>query len=313
MLAQSIRSRLTRDLVALAHNRLRGCEWCWRRDSFEFADEALTKLALNHLEFRRLFNNLLCPGCDSRILPTTFVLSVTDGELRELGSEQHCRELEGFKHTLVRYPKLGRKHKVGRRLDRNLRRAKITVLDSGRWYYASARVHRPSPGGGRFHEAGQTTWYMARDRKTAAIEALRHISLDPVEIFEEQIQRPITVLDLRQLPCDEEQLGNWFLRNFVARGYVSEVREDQGLEAYRIPQFIADLARRRGVHGILFSSTRPSPNGSPMGGDCLALFDTSRVTKTPLTSTYQFAGPSLETSINFGDEVWPLMQVGKKD
>jgi hypothetical protein len=311
MLARPTRSRFTRKLVDLAHDRLRGCESCWRDNAFEFADEALSKLKLNDLEYRRLFKGLRCPSCGTRIFPTTFVLSVTNEELRELGSEQHCRELERFRHALVRYPTLGLAHRVGRRFDGNLRRAKTSVLDSGRWYHAKPKVGRAGPGAGRFHQAGQTTWYMASDPKTAAIEALRQVAPDTVEILEEEIQQPLTVIDLRQLPCEEGQLGNWFVRNAVARGYVSEAREDQGQDAYRIPQFISDLARRRGVHGILHSSTRPPPNGSPMGGDCLALFDTKRVTNTRTLGGFHFSGPHAD--INFLEETWRLVPAEDAD
>jgi len=70
----------------------------------------------------------------------------------------------------------------------------------------------------------------------------------------------------------------------------------------RVPQFIADVARSRGVDGILYNSTRPSPF---FAGDCLVLFPPLPNRVLIDSVTCELSGPH-EVDINFIDQIWRL-------
>jgi RES domain-containing protein len=310
MLTRSIRSRLTRHLVSLAHDRFHGCESCWRSNAFGFADETLADLSLGIRESRRLFRSLRCPRCDERIEPYTYVVTATEEELEECEQDRrfeklYGRKLERFRAFLVCYPTLGAKRRTGRQLIRAVSQAKTLVLGPRSWYHASLKPGVPGLRAGRFHQVGQQYSYFAADRETAAVEALREIKSDLVEIAEIEIREPRTVIDLRRPVAGEDRLGSWFLRCVVARGYLSEAtsERDTSQKEYRMPQFISDAAHQRGIHGVLYNSTRPSPL-SEVGGDCLVLF-LPPTDATPLA--YRFSGPHID--INFLDQLWRLDQV----
>jgi hypothetical protein len=56
------------------------------------------------------------------------------------------------------------------------------------------------------------------------------------------------VLDLRSVVWGEDPIRQWILRNVVDSRFISEPTSDleDTRPEYRIPQFIADLARRMG-------------------------------------------------------------------
>lgn len=90
----------------------------------------------------------------------------------------------------------------------------------------------------------------------------------------------IPVLDLRTpvvyLMSDNNPTGSWILREVVARRFVSEPTHelDESRPQYRIPQYVADVARRTGFRGILYDSTRPAAYNNPDArGMNLVVFD----------------------------------------
>ena len=69
---------------------------------------------------------------------------------------------------------------------------------------------------------------------------------------------------------------SWILREVVARRFVSEPthEHDESRPQYRIPQYVADVARGSGFRGILYDSTRPSAYNNPEAqGTNVVLFD----------------------------------------
>lgn len=73
---------------------------------------------------------------------------------------------------------------------------------------------------------------------------------------------------------------------------------------YRIPQFIGDLARRRGFRGIVYSSTRPSAYNNPDAkGHNVVLFDPFPPRIVEDEKIVEFAEPSYDP---FGLERWIL-------
>jgi len=308
------RSRLTRELINQANQRLRGCEFCWRRDAVQFADEVLSVLKPNYRESDRLFRKLRCPSCDTRILPETLVASTGGEDLRRFASYaqfeiRHGRNLKRLRNALTDRSKQCLMRRVDAKVASAIRATKRIVLDDTLvWHYAVPTGERPpSQAGGRYHGAADKTYYAAGDPRTAAVEALRGRTLGPIEIFAEKLDRPFLVLDLRERPGADYPFPNRFLRNIIALGYLSEPAPfgQSGQDGYRVPQLVAHWARQCGVDGILYTSTRPSPYGSPLGGDCLAIFNTDKVRKGPSPVTFRFSGPDLD--ISFPEKAWKLI------
>jgi len=64
---------------------------------------------------------------------------------------------------------------------------------------------------------------------------------------------------------------------------------------YRVPQFVADLARRRGLRGILYDSTRPSAYNNPEAvGHNLVVFDPIPVNTIDAEAVFQFGEPDYD-------------------
>jgi len=309
------RSRLTRDLINQANQRLRGCESCWRRDAVQFADEVLNVLKLNYRESDRLFRNLRCPWCDARILPETLVVFTASEELRRFAGyrrleSRHGRSLKQLRNASTDRSKRCLKRRLDFTVAHEIRATRPILLNSPfTWYYAQSIERGFASRAGRFDRHRDETWYAAGDPKTAAVEALRGLTSRGVEIVEERLHPPFLVLDLREQPCGEYPFSNRFLRNAIALGYLSEPAPfgESGQAEYRVPQLIAHWARRRGLDGILYRSTRPSPYGSPLGGDCLAIFSKDKVTKDPARGILRFS--ELRFDINFPEEGWKLVPI----
>lgn len=327
MLLRSPRTRSTRLLVTLARDRLHGCESCWSRDAVSFADQTLADLKLDPRESMRLFRRLTCPSCENRISPSTYVVAASEQEVLERQENRkfdalYRRKLERFREFLIRYPTLGPQYGIGRQLIRAVSSAKSVTLDRQVWFHASRNVsHGGGRQPGRYHQPGQDAQYFAADKRTATMEVLRDFRCGPVVIKEVEIQDPITVIDLRCWHLlGEDRLGSSLLRYAVDRGYLSEPTSevDTGKKEYRLPQFVSDAARRAGIRGILYESTRPSPHGSKTGSDCLVVFDPLVRIAVRSKANYEFSGPHIDPNfqpnINFMDQslmekVWRLTPV----
>ena len=309
------RSRFTRDLINRANQHLRGCEFCWRRDSVQFADDVLNVLKLNHRESNRLFLKLRCPYCDSCIFPETLIVSTPSEELRRFAGygqfESHDgRSLKGLRSASADRSRRCFRQRLDSKVAHEIRATKTILLDdSFVLYHAAPTQPGPSSTAGRYERGDGGTWYAAGDRRTAAVEALRGLTSGTVEIFKEKLSPSFCALDLREKPCGDYPFTNRFLRNVIALGYLSEPAAfgQSGEDGYRVPQLIAHWAGQCGIDGILYTSTRPSPYGSPLGGDCLAIFNKRKVKKDPSGCIFRFSEPSVD--INFPEGVWRLIPI----
>jgi hypothetical protein len=139
------------------------------------------------------------------------------------------------------------------------------------------RTREQAEKAGRYHQTGQITLYLGSDEKTAAVEKLRQPKPGfPLRIAEVALLEPLPVLDLRMTLWGEDHIGHWVLRNVVDRRFVSEPTTDmdKSRPQYRVPQYVADLAREHGFRGILYDSTRPPAyNNREAVGYNLAVFE----------------------------------------
>jgi hypothetical protein len=105
----------------------------------------------------------------------------------------------------------------------------------------------------RYNQIGQAAWYLGTDDKTAAVEVMRKPEPgQPVSIAKVKVLESIPVLDLRSVIWGEDPVQQWVLRNVVDNRFISEPTSDveDTKPEYRVPQFIADLARKRRLRGI---------------------------------------------------------------
>jgi hypothetical protein len=264
---------------------------CWSTDALDCIDDVLAPLRLRVREMRRLYRKLTCPCCESRVRPGTFVVAADQAQTRQaLQSRKfdrlYRREIEAFRSFLIEYPMLGARHRFGELLRKVMKRAKKTALEPRSWYHATttleapvmtARTREQAETAGRYHQCGQITLYLGSDDKTAAVERLRQPKPGiPLRIAEVVVLEPLPVLDLRTPLWGEDPAGHWVLRNIVDSRFVSEPTDDsdKSRPQYRVPQYVADLARKRKFRGILYDSTRPSAYNNPEAvGYNLVLFE----------------------------------------
>jgi hypothetical protein len=315
------RLRRTRALVELAQGRLWGCDACRSDDSYDFVDDVLRPLRLRKRERKRLSAALTCPNCESAVPLGTFALAESPEAIRRLQSSRrfdrlHKPALEDFRDFLLSHPMLGAGHPFGQRLAKAVSPAKKCRVEPGRWFRATDRIEAPYLGprpaeqvamAHRFNLIGQAAWYLGSDARTAAVEVLREpqpgvrFAIAEIEILE-----PITTLDLRLPFADENPTGSWILREVVARRFISEPTDDVDVSRpqYRVPQFVADLARQRGFRGILYDSSRPSAYNNPEAwGTNLVLFDPFPCHKLKPIEVMEFGQPDFDP---FGLDRWPL-------
>lgn len=275
------KSRQTKVLIELAHDKFYACEVCWRSDALDFIEDVVAPLRLKNREAKRLFRSLTCPSCESTVSISTLVVKVSEQELRYAAQakrfdKKYGRDIIEFKKFLIQYPMLGATHPFAPVLSQAIKRAKKTLLMPRTWYHASNNTTKPvlplrrqekAAKAGRFHQIGQMVIYVGNDQKTAVVEVLRK----PIEgrqhgIAEVKLLEPLAILDLRWRRSDErDPTGHWILRNVVDRRFISDPTDDsdESCPQYRLPQYIADLARKHGFQGILYDSTRPSAYNNP--------------------------------------------------
>lgn len=318
------RTRRTRELVELAEERFYGCNVCRHDDSYELIDDVLRPLRLRKPERTRLFRALSCPGCESRVQSGTWVLGLDRSELRRLSLSRkfdrlHKEELEQFRNFLVQHPMLGLEHRFGRMLDKAVRRAKKTSLEPGSWFRATKNASEAVLGprsperaarAYRFNQIGQVAWYLGRDSRTAGVEALREPkSKVPLKIQKIEMLEAVPVLDLRRPLWGHNPTESWILSEVIARRFISQPTgdSDESRPQYRLPQFIADLARRYGFRGILYDSTRPSAYNNPEAwGTNLVLFDPIPQYQVTPVEVMEFGEPD---GAMFSLERWPLRSI----
>jgi RES domain-containing protein len=318
------RTRPTRELVELAQERFSGCDVCRRDDSYGLIDDVLRPLRLRKRERARLFRALTCPGCESRVQSGTWVLGLDRSELRRLSLSKkfdrlHRKELEQFRDFLLQHPLLGAEHPFGRMLAKAVSGAKKTRLEPKSWFRATKNTSETVLGprsreraarAYRFNQIGQVAWYLGKDADTAAVEALREPkSKVPLAIQRIEILEAVPVLDLRLPLWGDNPTKSWILGEVIARRFISEPTDDsdESRPQYRVPQFIADLARRYGFRGIRFDSTRPSAYNNPEAwGTNLVLFDP--IPQYQLTPVEVMEFRELDDAI-FSMARWPLRPV----
>lgn len=321
------RSRLTRLLMDVASERFYACEVCYESEAFDSIEDNLAPLRLKARELKRLLQRLTCPCCESRICSETLVVTPMAEQLRQTRLSKkfdvlHGAQLRDFREFLIRHPMLGAEHPFGRLLSKVMKRAKKTALEPSVWYRATRYSNEPKFGprpshqsskANRYNQIGQAAWYLGSDEKTAAVEVMREPKAgQSVCMAKAKLLESIVVLDLRSVIWGEDPIRQWILRNVVDSRFISEPTADieDTRPEYRVPQFIADLARRRKFRGILYDSTRPSAYNNPeAAGHNLVVFDPFPAHAVASEMVVEFGEPDYDPLS--GLERWRLRPVLK--
>ena len=318
------RSRLTRQLVVAACQRFYACEVCYKSEAFDPIEDALAPLHLKPRELKRLLQSLNCPRCGSQVRSGTLVVTPTAEQLQQDRLAKkfdvlYSAQLRNFRDFLIKYPMLGAEHPFGTLLSKVMKKAKKTAVDPSVWYRATRYSDEPKFGprpshestrANRYNQIGQAAWYLGSDEKTAAVEVMREPKAkQPVCVAKVKLLEPIAVLDLRSVIWGEDPIRQWVLRNVVDSRFISEPSSDveDTKPEYRVPQLIADLARRSGFRGILYDSTRPSAYNNPEApGHNLVLFEPFPAHAIESETAVEFGEPDYDP---FSIERWPLRAV----
>jgi hypothetical protein len=318
------RARMTRQLVHVAYERFYACEVCYKSEAFDIIDDALKPLRLKSRELKRLLLRLTCPRCESQVTSGTFVVTPTTEQLQQTRLSRkfdvlYGAQLRAFREFAINHPMLVAEHPFGKLLSEAMKRAKKTVLEPRAWHRATRtsneRQFGPRPShestkANRYNQIGQAAWYLGFDDKTAAVEVMREPKAGlPVYMAKVKLTEPIVVLDLRSVIWGEDPIRQWVLRNVVDSRFISEPTTDveDTRPEYRGPQFIADLARRKGFRGILYDSTRPSAYNNPVAtGHNLVVFDPFPAHVIGDEKRVEFGEPNYDL---VGLETWTLRSV----
>jgi hypothetical protein len=273
------RARRTNTLLSIVEPRLFGCDLCGRDgDELLYVEELCRKLRFRVRETERVVRHLTCPHCEASPRDYDQVALYGPDEWMDLTRhrrwrERYAHDIAEFAEFLQRYPSLGAQHPVGRQLAAVVTRARTTSLQPRHWYRARAITPAPLPRAaflppdphahevrvGRFNHAGQAAFYAAATPETCCAEQLRD---NPGEVWvaEVRVDESLRVLDLRA-----RILGRGLPGPLLLAGLDVSVPRDpanQSPPEYAVSRYIADLVRkRRGAHGLLYTSSRDEPFG----------------------------------------------------
>jgi len=288
------RGRNTEKLRRLAEQRFYACEICNEPNSYELIDVVLDKLRLTRGERRRLERQLRCPNCESPVEPLTQVAAYGPAELGEirrhvLWIKRYATALRSLEELLDQTPSLGGLHPMAATLAAGLSRLSPTTIHQERWYRArtwrDGEVLKPKDflppdphqvyvKPARFNHAGQVGLYVAKDPSDCAVEIFDDPSQESkIWIAEIEFREPLKVLDLGIWVVGEQSRLPVVLEGL--RGLLTAKREraDLSPQQYNLSRFVADLARRRGLDGIVYTSSREHPFGPDVFGKNLVILN----------------------------------------
>lgn len=250
--------------------------WCLGQRT-EIRDLLESLAVPEHLR-ERVARRIRCPYCGNRGFDLDDEVGVYEAWERESQrraaewSKRWKPELDAFAKYLSSYPYLGMDHPMGRRIAAAIDELATQTLDDELWWRArqpsGARDFDPSDmlpppprlarAEGRYNHFGQAVFYLASSPEGATREVLETRKRDVLAWVQPfRVKNLSSILDLTE--SDPTELDT---RSVLAAGLVSSLRslrprgDSPWKPQYFVPRFVADCARRRGVAGIVFSSSR---------------------------------------------------------
>jgi len=242
-------------------------------------------------------SKLTCPGCNSQLeiwqdVGTRFDFEVAHDSTIEKALRKYGKQLFSFDRFLQQSPLLGATHPFGKRILKEIQKARRTAIPKQDWFRAKAdkaqgfglapREFVPDQ---RYNSSGQACWYLSNSANTAIAELRARSAW--VQRFE--IGPLDAILDLRSWRADEDRAfddeGNYtpphdlLVISLIYCELLSQTLDDcqhptatgtsakrQWKPEYLLTRFVADAASVAGFSGILYASVRSF-------GDNLVVFD----------------------------------------
>jgi len=186
---------------------------------------------------------------------------------------KYGQRLSDFHDFLCRFPYLGSEHPLGVAMRRSISTFPVLTLRNQRWLRArrvgsgeiagmsSENMWAPDPTihpvhQGRYNHEGQAVLYLSEDLETAVAEVFDRPSGEKegtVAIQEFNIVSLERVLDVTGASS-----RSLLYAALVYEGHLSRALENSSMwkPEYFVPRFVADLARFKGLNGILYRTSK---------------------------------------------------------
>lgn len=264
-------------------------------DALEAVEDLLLRLKMTKAERSRLAKSIYCPSCEAPLSVFDRVLSYDDEQLRDmkrwsLWRKNYAPQFRKFHRFLLNHPSLGGLHPLGQKLAEAVKQARIRIVDPTTWHRAlsfnrklqlslDSFLPRNTQHAGRYNHAGQFAFYVADRPETAAVEKLDDARKGMLWVAKVKLHQRLKVLNVT-IPFTS--LGNRLLLPLLLEGLVFEgslrepVRENRWApEQYHVPRYVADLVRRRGLDGILYTSSKEFPFKPDVFGTNLVIINSN--------------------------------------
>jgi len=221
---------------------------------------------------------------------------------------KYNQSLDDFMGFIEKYPYLGAKHSLGKKIIELMPKFPMKNIETGNWFRARKIIDgkkfthddmtAPNPdkiqvGEGRFNHFGQSHFYLSNTDIGAAREMLANTDEKLAWIQNITIHNVNTILDVRvgsQEPDPDASIIATGLIYFSDALNSAVERNKYWKPEYFVPRFVADAAKHAGFNGILYTSNHHY-------FDNLVIFDLS-------TIEYEFKGdPYIFTLNDEGNEV----------
>jgi hypothetical protein len=252
-------------------------------------------------------NKLHCPNCGRQLerfddygAKTPYEEQVD--QKRDEWFKKYEDDLVDFVQFIEKYPYLGAKHKLGKKVIDLLPQFPKIDIENDNWFRARKisdgrkffheDMAAPNPeqvqiGEGRFNHYGQSHFYLAKTDIGAAKELLARAEEKLVWMQNITIHKAISILDVRvgfNEPDPDAPLIATGLIFFSDALNLSVERNRFWKPEYFVPRFVADAAKLSGFQGILYTSNYHY-------SDNLVIFDTSKLEYEFIDAPFIFALP----------------------
>ena len=246
------KTRLTRDLAILLAQRVAGCDLCASTRVQEYAEDICEKMHFSSAEINRVCKNFTCPNCEAWPRAYRTLAEWEDKEWSAIlrshhWNRRHAGEISSLLRFLEKHPSVGLLHPAAKAMLTAVKRAPCTIVEIREWWRACCPKEESAPPDsrfmpsdihayqippGRFHHAGQMSFYAADSHETSAIEVLRKLD-GAIWIAGVTFNKPLRVLDVRsKMLGDKSPLG--FLLaglNLSTSSVLSPIYVNKGVQA----------------------------------------------------------------------------------
>lgn len=309
-------------LLRILNDEIVGCYNCQPRDDGDYVwigpscyiDDILADYELTDDDWKYLLEEFNCPNCRTDLnskYDEVEIKSEVDNQidkiLERISDKRTINSLKKFNDFLSKFPYLGFKNSLGRKLFKSINDGATKNVSSENWYRArllneESRIYKTEEMGatdplkvkiteGRFNHYGQSFLYLSSSKETALKEISRSDnSVCVIQKF--KVNNIPLILDLRSDYQNINPNLNILFIAIIYNGFIYNKPDELSSwkPEYFVPRYIADVARFLGFNGIVYSSV--------MGyGDNLVIFNPEKDYFTPLEEPFIYTLPPETESV----------------